>query len=451
MPKGGELHYHLAGGAYPEEMLQVAASGNYCLDENTFVISKDQAECKGVTVKELFNKPDLYAKVVRDWSMKDFIPGIESGHDHFFQGFIKYLPIVFDYRPELLAVIIKRAADQQELYLEVMSIPDNASSLSFGELLNSNDSYANKRKQLLSNQAFQNNIKQTVLESERILSKSREELGCTKNPTTNPCKLKTKLIYYVLREQPLNNVFAQALNAFEAVTQSKGSLVGVNLVQPEDGIISLRDYHQQMLIFQFLHQHYPTVPISLHAGELSPQSVVPQHLNFHIREAIKTGHAQRIGHGVDINYENQAEDTLNYMKKNRLPVEINLISNKKILNIYGKKHPLNYYLQHNVPVVLSSDDEGVLRTNLTQQYVEAVIEHQLTYAQIKQINRNALTYAFLPGKSIWSDSSTGTLVPECKELYSGTCKQYIANSEKASLQWDLEQKLIRFESQYSNE
>ncbi len=30
MPKGGELHYHLAGGAYPETMLALAANGNYC-------------------------------------------------------------------------------------------------------------------------------------------------------------------------------------------------------------------------------------------------------------------------------------------------------------------------------------------------------------------------------------------------------------------------------------
>ena len=32
MPKGGELHYHLAGGAYPETMLLLASKGNYCIN-----------------------------------------------------------------------------------------------------------------------------------------------------------------------------------------------------------------------------------------------------------------------------------------------------------------------------------------------------------------------------------------------------------------------------------
>lgn len=40
MPKGGELHYHLAGGAYPEIMLDLA-SKNYCLNTLTSKVSKN--------------------------------------------------------------------------------------------------------------------------------------------------------------------------------------------------------------------------------------------------------------------------------------------------------------------------------------------------------------------------------------------------------------------------
>ncbi|KGP63068.1 adenosine deaminase [Legionella norrlandica] len=448
MPKGGELHYHLAGGAYPETMLELAANSNYCLDKNTFMVSKDSSRCNGVNIKEVFNKPDLYSHIIKDWSMKDFIPGKESGHDHFFNGFAKYMPIVFDYRPQLLVEIIQRAAQQKEQYLEIMDVPDNAHSLSFGDLVKNTPSYDQKRTVLLANKDFQNNIKNTVLESDRILAKASQELGCKTHPHTSPCDVKVKLLYYVLREQPVDNVFAQALNAFEAVSQSKGNLIGVNLVQPEDGIISLRDYHKQMLIFEYLHQKYPKVPITLHAGELAPQAVTPENLSNHIRDALLTGHAQRIGHGVDIGYENDAEDTLKYMANNRIPVEINLISNLKILNISGRNHPLNYYLSHKVPVVLSTDDEGVLRTDLTQQYVEAVRRHGLSYQQLKQINRNALTYSFLPGKSIWTNKETAELIPDCRDLDSKNCQSFIAHNEKARLQWNLEKKLITFENNY---
>lgn len=448
MPKGGELHYHLAGGPYPETMLELASKGNYCVDKDTLAVNKMSNHCDGVKSADVVNLPAFYATIIKDWSMKDFIPGKESGHDHFFNGFIKYMPIIFDYRPQLVADVMRRAAQQHEQYLELMDIPDNANSTTFGDLIKNTATYAEKKKLLLNNPVFQKNIEQTNLETDHILDKAREELGCKTNPRIEACRINIKFLYYVLREQPLDNVFAQALNAFEAVSKSKGNLVGVNLVQPEDGIISLRDYHKQMLIFEYLHQQYPQVNIALHAGELAPESVIPAELGYHIHDALLTGHAQRIGHGVAIGYEDNAETTLNYMAEHHLPVEINLISNMKILNISGQHHPLNYYLAHKVPVVLSSDDEGVLRTDLTRQYVEAVLGHGLDYPVIKQMNRNTLTYAFLPGKSIWADPDHAKLVEECQELNSKTCLTFIKMNEKAKLQWNLEKKLISFEKNY---
>lgn len=448
MPKGGELHYHLAGGAYPEAMLSLAAKGHYCLDKSTYIMSKNPSLCDGEKSKNIVNQPLLYNQIIKNWSMKDFIPGEESGHDHFFNSFIKYNAIVFDYRPQLLADIVERAAQQNELYLEIMAIPDNANSRQFGELTKKYNSLAQKRQFLLKNKSFQANISKTVSESDAILDGLQQELKCAKAPQSSACKIKVRLQYYVLREQPFDNVFAQALNAFESVSRSNGSLVGVNLVQAEDGIISLRDYRQHMKIFEFLHKKYPDVHISLHAGELDPQAVMPQDLNYHIHDAIFTGNAQRIGHGVDISYEDQSDKTLKYMAEHQLPVEINLISNQKILNITGKQHPLNTYLSKNVPVVLSTDDEGVLRTDLTRQYVEAVLNHGVGYSMIKRINRNAITYSFIPGKSIWANASQEELIPECQSLNSKTCHEFLMNNQKGALQWELEKRLAEFEGQY---
>jgi adenosine deaminase len=203
-----------------------------------------------------------------------------------------------------------------------------------------------------------------------------------------------------------------------------------------------------MMIFDYLHQQYPQVPIALHAGELAPEGVTPEDLRYHIHDAIFTGHAQRIGHGVSIAYEDNAEKTVNHMAQQHIPVEINLTSNRFILNVSGAAHPLQYYLAHQVPVVLSTDDEGVLRTDLTREYVAAVIDQGLDYPALKQISRNALTYAFLPGESIWQHAEKAELVPQCQKLNNPSCLTFIAKSEKAQSQWQLELALQRFESAY---
>lgn len=450
MPKGGELHYHLAGGPSPEVMLSLVSKNSYCLEKNTFSINAANTACNGVNTNTIHPQTELYNKIVRSWSMQGFTPGQESAHDHFFNSFMKFMPIVFDYRPQLIANVMERAAEQNEHYLELMDIADNAQSITFGELIIKADTFANKKALLLKNSEFQHNITRTIEESDRMEVEARNELGCSTHPKNKACHIKIKFLYYVLREQPIDGFFAQALNAFEAVSRSKGNLIGVNIVQPEDGVISLRDYEQQMRIFNYLHAQYPQVHIALHAGEVTPDLVTAKELTYHIQDALFIGKAQRIGHGVDITYESNAKNTLAYMTKHQIPVEINLISNHHVLNISGAKHPLNYYLAHQVPVVLSTDDEGILRTNLTQQYVTAALEHHLDYQTLKQINRNTLTYAFISGTSIWADGNKAERIAACQDLEAKSCIQFISENEKAQLQWNLEKELAAFEKKFTS-
>ncbi|ASQ46934.1 adenosine deaminase family protein [Legionella clemsonensis] len=447
MPKGGELHYHLAGGAYPETMLSVVANNNYCLNKNSFTLTKIIEDCRGIPIQEVVKRPDVYEKTVEAWSMKNFQPIQESGHDHFFNSFYKFIPVVTDHSPELLSGIMQRAANQHEQYMEVMILPDNANSTGFADPELLKMSFAQAKAHLLANSDFQNNIRFTVNETSALLQKTKKLLNCEKTPEQDVCQLTVKFQYFVLREQPLEKVFAQALNGFAAASQSN-ELVAVNLVQPEDGLISLRDYHQQMKIFAFLRQAYPNVHVSLHAGELEPSAVVPEALNFHINEAVNTAHAERIGHGTAIAYENNVSQLLKQMAKQQIAVEVNLTSNQKILNIQGKQHPLRYYLTNNIPVVLSTDDEGILRTDLTREYAKAVLDHDLDYTELKQISRNALTYSFLPGQSLWLNAAKAKPVKPCENWHSSDCLKFIKTSEKARLQWQLEEKLKQFERKY---
>jgi adenosine deaminase len=448
MPKSGELHYHLDGGAYPEVMLSLAAKQPYCLDPKTAVISKTNKQCDGINTSDLIHQPHLYSQVINAWSMRHFVPGQESGHDHFFASFSKFLPIVFDFRAELLADAMKRASNQHELYLEVMVAPDNAASAFFANTIQVKKDFSSKKQTLLANESFQHTIKNTGVKATTILQKARQDLGCTKAPHQPVCSLTVTFQYYVLREQSLDQFFAQALHGFAVVAAHPHEFVGINLVQAEDGLISLRDYRQQMQIFKFLHKAYPTVHIALHAGELSAKDVVPSALRFHIHDAIFTGQAERIGHGASIAYEDNAESLLKYMAKIPIPVEINLTSNQKILGLSGKAHPLNYYLAHHIPIVLSTDDEGVLRTDLTQEYVAAVMKQGLNYSTLKTINRNGLTYSFLPGKSLWQNPMTATPIQACEQFDSRSCLLFIQKNSKANLQWQLEKSLKDFEQQF---
>lgn len=64
-------------------------------------------------------------------------------------------------------------------------------------------------------------------------------------------------------------------------------------------------------------------------------------------------------------------------------------------------HPFPLYRKFAVPVALSTDDEGIERIDLTNEYVSAVESYGLTYADLKQMVRNSLEYDFLPGASLW--------------------------------------------------
>ena len=447
MPKGGELHFHFSGSSYSESMLAVAAKGNYCLNQHTMIMTNNGENCSGIKASQLTKNPALYEQTVRAWSMKNFIPGKESGHDHFFATFDKFLTLTAENPIPLIAEVMQRAANQHEQYMEIMIMPDNAKSAMIAKVPVIPVDYATLKQQLLHDSAFVAEIDKTVTTAASLIPALRSYLGCDKAPEQAVCVLTVRFQYHVLREQPLEKFFPQALHAF-AVASKAPTIVGVNLVQAEDGIISLRDYRRQMEIFAFLHQTYPKVHIALHAGELASTDVPPEDLRFHINDAIKVGHAERIGHGVDIAFEDNSESLINFMATNHIAVEINLVSNQKILNITGRNHPLNYYLAHKVPVVLSTDDEGILRTDLTHQYVDAVLEHGLNYPTLKQINRNALTYSFLPGASLWEDPLNAVMVAKCRDLYSNDCQLLVAHSEKATLQRALELKLIAFEMHY---
>src|SRR5947207_10790888 len=124
-------------------------------------------------------------------------------------------------------------------------------------------------------------------------------------------------------------------------------------------------------------------PVALHAGELWLGLVPPDDRTFHIRAAVETAGAKRIGHGVALAYERRSEQLLAEMSKRKVAVEVNLTSNDVILGVRGKVHPLMAYRAAGVPVTLSTDDAGVSRIDLSNEYFRAARDYPLGYRDLK--------------------------------------------------------------------
>jgi hypothetical protein len=238
--------------------------------------------------------------------------------------------------------------------------------------------------------------------------------------------------------------------------QADPRVVALNFVAPEDHRIALRDYHQHMQFVAELSAAFPSQPagITLHAGELTMGLVPPEDLGWHIRDAIETAGASRIGHGIDIAYDDNMSTLLTSMAQQDILVEINLTSNDVILGIKDAAHPLPTYLEYGVPVTLSTDDEGVSRIDLTHEYQRAATTYDLSYSQLRYFARNSLQYSFLPGTSLFEDTAIGSAVTACttddlgSAAPSSSCAEFLAQSPKAMLQWQLEKRLSVFEANF---
>jgi len=241
--------------------------------------------------------------------------------------------------------------------------------------------------------------------------------------------------------------------AFE-LASSDSRFVGLNLVMPEDWYVPIHDFNRHMAMLDYLHGVYPKVHISLHAGEIAAGLVKPEDLTFHIRASIERGHAERIGHGVDVMLEKDPVGLIKEMAARNILVEINLTSNDEILGISGEDHPLPTYMQYRVPVALSTDDEGVARSDMTHEYLRAVESYRLPYPELKRMTRQSLEHSFLPGGSLWAETRERfKTVADCagdvpgKEKPSAGCAKFLDANERAREQWKLETGFAAFEKE----
>lgn len=459
MPKGADLHYHLEGGVYAESWIRAGAEDHLCVNLASLSFLHSQSgDCGGgeVPAEKANQDQHLYDALVDAFSMRGFVPtpGV-TGHDHFFDAFSKFSAADAPHTGEWLDEIATRAAAQNEQYLELMVTPDFAHTATIAHELgwHADRSLSEFRQQL-----FERGLRDDVGVARAYLDKGesvrRQIEHCGQLNEEPACSVEIRYIYQVLRAFPPEQVFAQTLLGFEAASADP-RFVGINYVQPEDDHTAMSDYALHMRMLAFLHDFYPSVHVSLHAGELAPGLVPPEGLCCHIRQAVEVAHAERIGHGVDVMQEDRPYDLLKEMAAKHVMVEINLTSNDVILGITGKDHPFPIYRRFGVPVALSTDDEGVSRIDLTHEYVRAVQTYGLNYADLKKMARTSIEHSFLPGTTLWRQGAEFELpVSACARDSLGAakpsvaCAVFLKSSEKARQQWELERRFAAFEASH---
>ena len=460
MPKGGDLHTHLSGAVYAESYLQWAAEGNFCVDlvGQRLVPPPCKESDQMPLAKTLLQKNAARDVLVNKLSTRDLDFAGQSGHDQFFAAFGGFgaASNPYEHGVEMLIELANRAASQHIQYLEIMLTFESDAVYELAGRMPKLDpqdgiDFAKPRQWLMAN-GLGTFVNRARTDLNNRVRKYRETLKCDSPTEAQPaCKVTVRLIAQTNRVGQPEQVFAQFALAFE-LAQAEPLVVGINLVAPEDHAVALRDYRLHMRMVDYFARQLPEVPIALHAGELTMGQVRPEDLRFHIREAVEIAKARRIGHGVAILYEDGPFDLMATMKARGVLVEICLTSNDVILNVKGADHPLPDYLKAGVPVTLASDDEGVARIDLSNEYLRAARDYGLTYPDLKRLARNSLEYSFLPGESLWRSNAPYALARACSADAPGTqapsesCGQLLKRSERAREQWRLEAAFAEFES-----
>jgi adenosine deaminase/adenosine deaminase CECR1 len=453
MPKGGDIHSHLGGAVYAESYIGWAAEAGYCVDESDDALRLLSCP-EDSTMSRLADRLDdsgFYNRLIDQMSIRNLDLSGRSGHDQFFAAFRTFGPVSRLRIGEAVAEVATRAANQRTYYLELMVSVQNFAVRKLGHRLDPGSDHASMHRQLLDPEAGLGELLAAGRgELDRLEQELQQAMNCG-GPTAAPgCEVKIRYLQTSSRHVSPAEVFAQLTFAVE-LARTDPRVVGINFVAPEDSRVALRDYTAHMQMLDFLISAAPEVNVSLHAGELTLGLVPPEDLRFHIREAVETGHARRIGHGVDIAYEDGAPELLAEMRERGVLVEICLTSNDVILDVRGNEHPLPIYLEAGVPVTLATDDEGLSRIDLTNEYLRAALTYDLGYRELKTMARNSLEHSFLPGASLWQPG-TFEVTEACTHDSTGAtnpspiCSQFLESSERAHAQWRLEAELATFET-----
>lgn len=406
MPKGGDLHNHLTGSIYTETYIDYVVDNDYYINIKTL----DVAEKPGNSVdwqrfSTLARAGQLDAckqKLIQVWSTKDY-NGVSYPSDKlFFETFPKFgVASSKTIEPGLLE-LKRRAKIEHVSYIETSTGAGGDDDVKFPRAGMDNAlEYAESMRDTALTFRILDTIYNAIIGPLTPIATANNNYvaGLHHKLGIDDADFTLRYQFAFVRTIAPALVFRKMVLAFLAVaTDTSKLIVGVNILAPENNDISMRDYwlHMQMFKYCRAKAQFKNVKCSLHAGELVLGMVKPEELSWHIYDAVHVAGADRIGHGVDIPYEHDCYDLLKYMAAHKIAIEINLYSNEFILHVAGDRHPVTLYKQFGVPITISTDDEGVLRSDMIEQYVLLASRYtNISYRDIKQYVYNSIEYSFI--------------------------------------------------------
>lgn len=405
-PKGGDLHHHYTGSVYAETYISYVISHNYWINKRSLEVQdkKPAAADNNWSDFTSLEKEGLLSayrdKLFQKWSVKDYNHVDYPSDKLFFETFGNFSIAAKAGLDNGLLELKNRAKAEHVSYIETMFVTIDSRKIDLSgysrmnALLRGTSAAADERGTAL------------LIDSLYNVIRAKGAAACAKvfNDTIlakhtrlkiDDAEFTMRYMNYVTRVIEPVDVFRSMVVAFESAGSSP-LVVAVNIVAPEDNETSMNDYWLHMQMFKYCHAKYPAVNISLHAGELTLGVVKPEDLTWHINAAVYTGNARRIGHGVDMAYEKNCYDLLKHMHDDSIAIEINLFSNEFILKVKDDRHPFMLYKDFGVPIVISTDDAGVLRSNLIQQYVLLAERYKaVSYSDVKKYVYNSIDYSFI--------------------------------------------------------
>lgn len=448
MPKGGDLHNHVSGAVTTEVLLESAIKNNLFFDpsDSMFYPANNTAGTR-IAAADFAGNDALQEQYLGKASMRGWYPATDSGHDHFFAAF-GYIGSSGTGANEMLDDVIRTAKEENEQYLELMTgvVPGSA----WGLLAPVKD-VSDLDKAF---DAVSPSLPAFAAASKAFLDTRDQHFatafGQPDMATGAAGPINIRYIFSTSRNQA-NEDFFQVLAGAFSIMEQDARVVGINIVAPEDYRTARINFDKQMQIIDFLHHKFPKGHITLHAGELTPTISPVEVMHSRIRKSIENGDAERIGHGVSIAWEDNLEQLFDEMHRRGTAVEICLTSNASILGVEGDRHPWTLYRQAGIPLCLSTDDEGVSRSNLTIEYVKAARTYNLSYQDLKDLARNSIEYSFLPGESLYAGHSYRKPRPLFEHIRDAgwsanvEARHFLDHSPKAAKEAELERAFVVFE------
>lgn len=400
MPKGGDLHHHFSGSAWPDYLLAKAIKEDYWVELNSYTVATSAGKAGNwKRFSEVSDLNELKTAILQQWSVKNYHPALGPSENIFFDSFSKFDAIMDASIPDALLELKRRAKAENLSYIETQFIrPKFPVKIADSDQLNS-------RLRIAAAQKDTNAIYSVFAE----LIRSFDTAGAMDTATSfntriseQHKRLQLDEDSFTIRYQNFVLRFMEPVELFKHLyinfisAEKSPLIVGVNIVSPEHGEVSMQDYWLHMAMYNYLHKQFPAVKYAMHAGELTSGLVAPEELTWHINEAVRFAGANRIGHGVDMAWEKNSRSLLAYMKQQQVAVEINLSSNEFILGVKEDQHPITLYYKAGVPITISTDDAGILRTSITQQYVLLAKRYPfISYKAIKEMVYNSIRYSFI--------------------------------------------------------